>query len=247
MALVVGAVVLDGMFTEGGVTAGVGSDLQPLPQVVSPVSDAASGDVHRETTASPGTPAIAPASPATSNAPVRIAPTPVRQDSNMGVPRTASPELAAEIQMSAVAPSARVESIPYVSIAQPSDDGIYPIVAGDPRYSIARWQFDIFQDESNALHADYSSIRAAPTPERLKALEARWYEVTSRIYNTPLFTGVDFLALREIELAISRSWRDYLSIHAEGLRTGNTLLIERAFVHLAFTRHLETLLPQFVR
>jgi hypothetical protein len=53
------------------------------------------------------------------------------------------------------------------------------------------------------------------------------------------------MPLRELELAISRSWRDYLSIHAKGLRTGDARLIELSAVHLAFTESLEAQMRQF--
>jgi hypothetical protein len=53
------------------------------------------------------------------------------------------------------------------------------------------------------------------------------------------------MPLRELELAISRSWRDHLSIHAKGLRTGDARLIELSAVHLAFAESLEAQMRQF--
>jgi hypothetical protein len=136
---------------------------------------------------------------------------------------------------------------PPALAANPSAGGIVPIVPGNPTYAVARRQLDLFLSESKALRADYLSIRSTPTVERLQALEARWQKVTSRIYGTAEFAGIDFLGLRELELAISRSWRGYLSLHAEGLRARDKTKIEQARTHLAFTEALEALLPQFVR
>ena len=114
-------------------------------------------------------------------------------------------------------------------------------------YAISYTEFERFRAESNALHSDYIYMRDRPTPEGLEALEAGWMRVTSRIYNTPYLADIRFMPLRELELAISRSWRDYLSIHAKGLRTGDARLIELSAVHLAFAESLEAQMRQFAR
>jgi hypothetical protein len=111
---------------------------------------------------------------------------------------------------------------------------------------VAREQFDLFRAASDVLRADYLSVRESPTAQNLESLEARWRIVASRIHNTAEFAGIEFLALREIELAIVSSWRAFLSIYAAGLRAGDKSLIELSLAHLAFTERLEALFPQFV-
>lgn len=119
-----------------------------------------------------------------------------------------------------------------------------------PKYllsPIAREEFRRFQAESRALHAEYSSMRAEPTAEGLESLEARWQDVTVRIYDNENFEGIEFVAQRELELAISRSWRYYFSIHAAGLRAEDPQLVELATTHLAFAEALDARLSQFAR
>jgi hypothetical protein len=100
--------------------------------------------------------------------------------------------------------------------------------------------------ESNVLRAEYLRMRDTPNVGRLAPPEAGWENVTSRIYNTGDFAGVEFLGLRELELAIARSWRSYLGLHAVAARTRDPRDIEEARVELEFIRDLEALLPQFV-
>ena len=73
-----------------------------------------------------------------------------------------------------------------------SREGI-PASGSDLRNPIARREFERFQAESNALRADYQSMRVHPTAEGLEALETRWRDVTSRIYNTADFEDVEFV------------------------------------------------------
>jgi hypothetical protein len=125
-----------------------------------------------------------------------------------------------------------------------SSDGI--LASGsDLRNPIARREFERFQAESNVLRADYQAVRVQPSAEGLEALENRWRDVTSRIYDTAEFEDVEFVMQRELELAVARSWRYYLSIHAAGLRAADPRLIELAAAHLAFTEALELKLSQF--
>ena len=117
-----------------------------------------------------------------------------------------------------------------------------------PRYlltPIARREFERFQRESNALHSDYLTIKDDPTAEDLEALEVRWRDVTSRIYDTENFEGIEFVTQRELELAVSRSWRYYLSLHAAGLRAEDPQLIELATAYLAFAEALDARLSGF--
>jgi len=125
-----------------------------------------------------------------------------------------------------------------------SSEGI-PASGFDLQNPIARREFERFQAQSNALRSDYQSMRVHPTAEGLEALETRWRDVTARIYNTADFEDVEFVTQRELELAVARSWRYYLSIHAAGLRASDPRLIELAAAHLAFTEALELRLSQF--
>ncbi|MEO8017640.1 MAG: hypothetical protein ABI769_07490 [Pseudomonadota bacterium] len=151
-----------------------------------------------------------------------------------GLPATAAPIPELE---EATAPAPVAETRPPATSVRASPEGIVPIVPGDPRYEVARREFDVFLAESNALHADYLSRRDSPNLGRLEPVGTSWQEVTSRIYNTEDFAGIEFLALREMELAISRSWRSYLGNSDESARAYDQQLID----------DLEALLPQFVR
>ena len=115
------------------------------------------------------------------------------------------------------------------------------------RNPIARAEFERFQAESNALHSDYLSIRDYPTAEGLENLETRWREVTYRIFDTENFEGIEFVAQRELELAVSRSWRYYFSIHAAGLRAEDAHLVELAAAHRAFAESLDARLSRFAQ
>jgi hypothetical protein len=157
-----------------------------------------------------------------------------------------------------VAPRVETNALPAPRVAQATPEIPAPVgtpadtAAVDPSIPptyllnpIARGEFERFQAESSALRADYSSIRAHPTAEDLEALEARWRDVISRIYNTENFEGIEFVAQRELEIAISRSWRYYLSIHAAGLRADDAKLISLAAAHLEFAETLEAQLSQY--
>ena len=104
-------------------------------------------------------------------------------------------------------------------------------------HEIAVEQFALFRAESNALHADY--MQARDSLYHGTSLEKRWMAVTSRIVNTEEFSGMEFYALREFELAVARNWRDYLSILAE---RGDGKL---AAAHFAFLEELEARLPEY--
>jgi hypothetical protein len=157
----------------------------------------------------------------------------VEGDSDLARPATRDSTIAPPPQAAAPMP---------VSSAGGFDPSNSPIYLQNP---IARREFERFQAESYALRAEYSSIRVSPTAEDLEALEARWGEVIARIYNTSDFEGIEFVTQREVELAVARSWRYYLSIHAAGLRASDPRLIELAAAHLEFTEALELRLSQF--
>jgi hypothetical protein len=144
------------------------------------------------------------------------------------------------------APAPSVDTSSRTWVVFPSTDGIYPIVAGDPRYEIARREFDRFQAERAQLRGNYLYERDFPNAERLEAIEAGWMVVTARIYDSRELAAIEFIALREMELAVSRSWRVYLSVHAAGLRADNKALVRLSSTYLASAEALESMLPQFV-
>ena len=155
---------------------------------------------------------------------------------NVGAPQSLANALPAP-------PVAQVEREIPAQIDAPADASA-PTPAMDTsvtflRNPVARAEFERFQAESNALHSDFSSMRDHPSAEGLESLEARWRDVTARIYATQNFEGIEFVAQRELELAIARSWRYYLSIHAAGLRAGDPHLVELAAAHLAFAEALD--------
>lgn len=119
------------------------------------------------------------------------------------------------------------------------------VAHGKTARDIAIEQLSLFRAESNILYGEYLYAIDSLAYERLEAIEARWLLVTSRIVNTREFASGEFYALREMELAISRSWRDYLRIHAASLRRGNSRMDELSAAHFAFAVGLETQLSGF--
>ena len=110
---------------------------------------------------------------------------------------------------------------------------------------IARAEFERFQAESHALHSDYLALPVPLTAEDLESLEARWREVTTRIYGMEDFEGIEFVAQRELELAVARSWRYYFSICAAALRADDPRLFELAATHLVLAQALDTRMSRF--
>ena len=92
-------------------------------------------------------------------------------------------------------------------------DGVVPYELGTPTIAAARRQLDLFLAESDTLRARYRLVGNAASA---RALEDLWWKVTVRVSNSPDFAGWTLQALQQIELAISRSWRRALSLHAEG-------------------------------
>ena len=72
-------------------------------------------------------------------------------------------------------------------------EGVVPIVPGMPAYAAARRQLDLFLSETADL--------------RGSCADARWWQVSVRIYNDPEFNNLALWPLQEMELAISRAWR----------------------------------------
>jgi len=240
VTLGMGARILQRYLAENRVAAGAESIARPaaLPAKDSAVGQASPSASDAGTRVSAGAPAsrVPVVQPAYEIAePVHLEPPELPGASEQASPKPV------------VVPATRAEARPRSSPARPSRDGIVPIVPGDPAYEVARRQFDLFRAEMEKLHSDYVYVRDSDTAEPLEDFEARWLSVTSRIYNTEEFMGIELMGLREIELAISRSWRDYLSIRAAGLRTGNKALLDLSLAHLAFTERLESLFPQYVR
>jgi hypothetical protein len=148
-------------------------------------------------------------------------------------------------------PRLEVRALPAAPVAQPAPDIPVPIATSSNTTAkfllspIARAEFERFAAESSALYSAYLSVRVQPTAEGLESLEARWRDVISRIYATENFEGIEFVAQRELELAISRSWRYYFSLYAAGLRADDPRLIELASAHLAFAEALDARMSRF--
>jgi hypothetical protein len=148
-------------------------------------------------------------------------------------------------------PPVRVSALPAPPVVQPAPEIPAPIETSSDTTAkfllspIARAEFERFQAESGALHSDYLSLRLQPTAEGFESLESRWRDVTSRIYAAENFAGIEFVAQREFELAVSRSWRYYFSLYAAGLRADDSRLIELATAHLSFAEALDARLSRF--
>jgi len=126
--------------------------------------------------------------------------------------------------------------------------GNVPDVPARTAGEIAMEQLAIFRAESNSLRGEYLYARDSLAYERLDAIEAKWLLVTSRIVNTQEFWGGEFYALRELELAISRNWRDHLRILASAQRAGgDRWLMASAEVHLRFAESVESQLLRYPR
>jgi len=109
----------------------------------------------------------------------------------------------------------------------------------------AGWdQWAWFRAESNRLRGDYLYARDAGDYTRLEAIEKKWMQVTSRIVNSYV---MDY-AQQEYALAVSRNWRDHLSILASALRQGgDRRLMELADYHREFAETVEARVPGFPR
>jgi hypothetical protein len=79
---------------------------------------------------------------------------------------------------------------PIVFRVRISSDGVVPIVPGMAAYEKARRQLDLFLAESES------------------PADAAWWAITVRIANDPDFKDPALWPLREMELAVSRAWRD---------------------------------------
>jgi hypothetical protein len=202
---------------------------------------------------------IAPAALPLAQVPL-AAPTPPLQDvPEIPIPvRLEAPELLAPSTDTAeVNPdSAPAEPLADGSIADVSplgwrvaawiSGGEIRVVAGMPARGIARRQVDTFEAECAALRAAYQETRDSPTAKNLQALDARWWDVTLRIYDSQEMQDPALGDLREIELAVARSWHSFLSSYAEGLRTGDATLIAKSFAELKFAESLASRVPQYV-
>ncbi|HEV7606521.1 MAG TPA: hypothetical protein VGO61_04255 [Steroidobacteraceae bacterium] len=241
-----GAVALQRYLADEPIAASVMAVAQPPVQVPArealTTPPASKPDANSQLAVGTSTAAAAPA-PAASGRPIPLYMNPPELpasslDSSVVV---AEPVL---VQAEAAAPGADANSRTWVVV--PSTDGVYPIVAGDPRYEIARREFDRFQAERAQLRANYLYERDFPNAERLEAIEAGWMVVTARIYDSRELAAIEFIALREMELAVSRGWRVYLSVHAAGLRADNKALVRLSSTYLASAEALESMLPRFV-
>jgi hypothetical protein len=217
------------------------------------------------------TPSAVPV-PATARATTSVAPAalPPVQVPSVAPPRVLQdvPEIFIPVRLDApelFAPSTdTAEALPSSAPTEPLADGSIPdvtplgwrvrtaisgglirVVPGTTAYAGARRQVDTFEAECAALRAGYREIRESPTAENLKALDALWWTVTLRIYDSEEMQAPALSGLREIELAVARSWHSFLSSYAEGLRTGDATLIAQSFAELRFAEALAARVPQY--
>ena len=177
-------------------------------------------------------------------------PAPAQHASEVSVPRRRNPA------DSSVSATDTAESLAAGSNAEVSPLGwsvrglvsgeVIRVARGTPAYAAARRQLDTFEAESAALRACYLEILDSPTADNLEALDERWWKVTMRIYDSEEMQDPALKGLREIELAVARSWHSFLASYAEGLRTRDEGLVATAFAELKFAQVLAVRAHQYV-
>lgn len=137
------------------------------------------------------------------------------------------------------------DAAPPGSVLPALADEMNPTAPGGRTSAALHRQRELFQATSQALRADFMSVRDFPTVDSLLALEARWWDVSLRIYNTTDFEDPALSGLRDLQLAVSRSWRYFLATHASGLQNGDPALIERSFAAFELAELLSARVPQY--
>jgi hypothetical protein len=112
---------------------------------------------------------------------------------NPDAPAESAPEpLPAEPMTST--PAAEADAFAGSVRGAQATEGVVPIVPGKPAYAAARRQLDLFMSETANLRGSCGQ-------------DARWWQVSVRIYNDPEFNNPALWPLQEMELAVSRAWR----------------------------------------
>jgi hypothetical protein len=141
------------------------------------------------------------------------------------------------------APNRAEESVERIEDARSFERQIEPEALAVPALTardFAVQELAIFEGEMSALRDDYVAGKVSTTE-----LHERWWQVTVRIHNTPEFQSSTHCAQRELELAISRSWRRTLP-HASAVRQGDTAYRSLATEEMAFAEMLAVRLRDLV-
>lgn len=91
-----------------------------------------------------------------------------------------------------------------------------------PNNTNARAQLDAFLTASTRLRAAYID---STTSSQYQGLEAEWWRISTRIYNSWDFDTPSLKNLHTLQLAVSQSWRRLLASHAQQLSTGYSELL----------------------
>ena len=146
--------------------------------------------------------------------------------------------------------------MPPLRMPQLPSDEVVPIRRSSPAYQVARRQLRTFESEAADLWAQYRSERdllAARTlaPEKfadhLGALELRWWNVTFRILDSRELDAPELLDLRAALLGVARNWRGFLDGYANGIRSGDHVMIAASFDRLAVAEERQARARRYVR
>ncbi len=115
-------------------------------------------------------------------------------------------------------------------IPSPVSDALgVPIAKTAPVYPAARRYVELFEMEVGALRDEYVALMEAPSPIGLEALGMKWHAKTLEVGNRLGHRTPDLVVLRDVQVAICVSWRDFLTGYAEGLRLQNLDRVNTAF------------------
>jgi hypothetical protein len=95
-----------------------------------------------------------------------------------------------------------------VAASRPATEPVTRKAQGD---EISYREYRLYMAELNSLRADYLYARDRLGRDRFAAVEAGWWKVTERVVQNKDFDDIAYIGQRELELAISRAWRAYLS------------------------------------
>ncbi len=161
------------------------------------------------------------------------------------------------------ATSARTEpelatvEIPEAELPIRLDEPVIPIQPGTPAYKYAQAQIALFEKQSAALLEEYRVYRSMREDDALTVdgyiaklegpLEGGWWLVTFRILEDPRYDAPEMVGLRATHLAAARSWRAFIALYVEGLRTNNAALISQSFNALGRAEWMQWRATQYVR
>jgi hypothetical protein len=137
------------------------------------------------------------------------------------------------------------------------DEPVVPIPTGTRAHKFASAQVALFDKQSAALLEEYRLYRAMLEDDSLTLdgyiaklqgpLEGGWWAVTFRILEDPAYDVPELVGLRATHLAAARTWRAFIDLYVEGLRTRNGTLISRAFNLLSRAEWMQVRARQYVQ